>query len=318
VGFGATLTRSRGGAVRFAALVLVGLIALAGRSASDGAAALVIATAPAVLGVLGLGLWIAARHGATREHAAAAAELQALRTAAQLAGTGEWRWDLRSQRITYGRGCAAMLGYAEGDIDSALSAWGKLAHPEDLPRVRAAVDAMVEGRADGYEERVRLRAADGSWRAIVDRGKVVARDRDGRPTLAIGVHVDATADIATLGTTCIVVDDDATVRTTIESAARRVGIAVLGFADADTAWKAIAARGEPRAIVTDLELPGMSGLELAARVRAAGMRCPVLLVSGALPPEGVESDDVTGVLAKPFSLAELTTRLGELVPRSKA
>jgi CheY-like chemotaxis protein/PAS domain-containing protein len=322
---GSALARSRGGAILFAALVLVALGGLAVRSSTGSAAALVVATSTGVLGVLGLCLWVAARQGTTREHDIAARELQTLRTAAELAGIGEWRWDLRTQRITYGRGCAKMLGYADGEIHSTLSAWGKLAHPDDLPRMRAAVDDLVEGRIAEYEQRVRLRAKDGSWRTIVDRGRIVARDRNGRPTLAIGVHVDAGASIAAtervqhpLANTCVVVDDDEDVRTVVAAAARRAGLQVVTFADAQSAWRAIDDGGAPLAIVTDFDMPGMSGMQLAERVRAAGMQCPVLLVSGGLPAELQLGDAVTGVLAKPFTLAEIAARLCDLIGPSRS
>jgi CheY-like chemotaxis protein len=309
---GSALTRSRGGAILFAALLLAALVLLAMQS-SSGSAALVVGGSLGGLGVVGLGLWVAGRHERTREHAAMEEQLQTLRTASDLAGIGEWRWDLRTQRIAYGRGCTRMLGYDDGEIASTLSAWGKLAHPDDLPSVRASVDDLVEGRCDRYEHRVRLRAKDGTWRTIIDRGVVITRDRRGRPALAIGVHVVADA-VESLESTCVVVDDDPDMRAIMEIAARRAGLDVIGFPDGDAAWRAIARGGAPKAIVTDFEMPGLSGLELADRVRAAGLRCPVLLVSGRLPTESELGAAVTGVLAKPTSLAELSARIAALVP----
>ena len=93
---GSALTRSRGGAILFATLVLVALAGLAVRASTGSAAALLVATSTGVLGVFGLGLWVRARTERTREQAAIDRELQTLRTAADLAGIGEWRWDLRT------------------------------------------------------------------------------------------------------------------------------------------------------------------------------------------------------------------------------
>lgn len=309
---GSALTRSRGGAILFAGLLFAALVLLAMRSSPSGAV-LVVGGSLGGLGVVGLGLWFAARHERTREQALMEQQLQTLRAASELAGIGEWRWDLRTQRIAYGPGCTRMLGYDDGEIASTLAAWGKLAHPDDLAGVRAAVDELVEGRSDRYEARVRLRAKDGSWRTVVDRGVVIARDRKGRPTLAIGVHFAVDAVEPSFSSACVVVDDDPDMRAVMEIAARRAGVDVVGFPDADAAWRAIARAGAPLAIVTDLEMPGTSGLELAARVRAAGLHCPVLLVSGRLPAEPELGDAVTGVLAKPTSLAELSARIAALV-----
>ncbi|HET6585814.1 MAG TPA: PAS domain-containing protein [Nannocystaceae bacterium] len=311
--FGWVLGRSRGGAIVFAALLLLALLALALRSSAALPFAPVIASAATVLaGALAISWWVVARRSTARVEPGTAQELETLRHAIAIAGIGEWRWDLRTQKIAYGRGCASMLGYPDGDVDSTLSAWGKLAHPDDLPRVRALVDDLVEGRIDHYEQRVRLRAADGSWRTIVDRGRVVARDPAGRPMLAIGVHVDPAGMVAPvqgLRGTCLVIDDDATVRTIVETAARRLGLPVLGFADAESAWRAMLDGGAPRAIVTDFDMPGMNGLQLAECVRAAGFSVPVVLMSGRLPADATCCDAIVAVLGKPFTVTELTSAI---------
>lgn len=245
-----------------------------------------------------------------------ALELERLRHAIELAAVGTWQWDLKNARIDYSPGCATMLGYAEGEIDSTLSAWGKLVHPEDLAAVRARVDAMIDGQVDEYEARVRLRGADGSWRTMIDRGRITARDASGKPLRAVGVHVDASprapvkaAAVVTRGR-WLVVDDDESVRTVIETAARRAGLAVVGFADGRAAWQAICESGAPAGIVTDLEMPGMSGVQLAERVRAAGHACPVLLVSGA-PLDPGQLRAIDGTLAKPFTLSQLQAWLAQ-------
>lgn len=101
---------------------------------------------------------------------------------------GVWDYDLQTSSISYDERCARMLGYEAGAVASHLGAWGKLVHPEDLPRVRAALDAFIAGTSGGYQVHVRLRGADGRWRTILDRATVAQRDEQGRPTRLIGVH----------------------------------------------------------------------------------------------------------------------------------
>jgi CheY-like chemotaxis protein len=214
-----------------------------------------------------------------------------------------------------------MLGYGPGQIESSLSAWGKLVHPDDLGEARRAVDALLEGKAPGYEARVRLRAADGTWRTILDRGRITARDADGRPTSAVGIHLDVTvhphtpaqspgisATPSTRGR-WVIIDDDDGVRGVIEAAARRAGLETTSFSDPRSAWSAIA-RGAPIGIITDFDMPGMNGIQLAERVRAAGLGCPVLLVSGSDSPSLSECRTVDGLLKKPFTVASLQAWLG--------
>ncbi len=74
------------------------------------------------------------------------------------------------------------------------------------------------------------------------------------------------------------------------------------------------------ALVLDLMLPKLNGVELLTRLRAAGVRTPVLVLTA---QEGVESvlrllergaDDY---MSKPFDLRELRARLGALIRRSQ-
>lgn len=76
------------------------------------------------------------------------------------------------------------------------------------------------------------------------------------------------------------VEDSATTRAQLEKALRGVGEEVRSFADAEQALLALAER-PPRLLVTDVMLPGMSGLELlrAVRSRHRRLELPVIVVS---------------------------------------
>jgi len=81
-----------------------------------------------------------------------------------------------------------------------------------------------------------------------------------------------------------------------------------------------AATGRYDAIILDLMLPGMDGLDVCRRLRDAGSDTPILMLTArdTLPDklEGFESgaDDY---LVKPFALAELEARLVALVRRAR-
>ena len=231
--------------------------------------------------------------------------------ALELAGIGSWHWDLTTARVVYDSRCSTMLGYADGEIESALSAWGKLVHPDDLGAARRAMDDLLEGRAARYEARVRLRDADGAWRVVLDRGRVTAFGPDGRPTRAQGIHIDVTpaalAPVATSATAgrWVIVDDDDAVRAVLEIAVRRQGLETASFADPQQAWAAISSGGAPLGIITDYDMPTMNGVQLAERVRLGGMNCPVLMVSGSESPALGECRAIDGLLEKPFTAAAL-------------
>ena len=85
-----------------------------------------------------------------------------------------------------------MLGYERGDLHEEVLTWQNLLHPQDCPRVLAALNDHVEGRVPVYESEHRILHRDGSYVWVLDRGKVMARDADGRALRAVGVVSDIT------------------------------------------------------------------------------------------------------------------------------
>src|SRR5690242_19740353 len=103
----------------------------------------------------------------------------------------------------------------------------------------------------------------------------------------------------------------------------QAGLALAGFAtdwvrDGAAAEAALRA-GTPDAVVLDLGLPRLGGLELLRRMRAARNRTPVVVVTARDAVEdrirGLDSgaDDY---VVKPFDLQELAARLRALIRRS--
>ncbi len=105
---------------------------------------------------------------------------------------GIWDWNIQSGSIEINRRWAEMLGYAPEEIDRSIHTWSDLVHPDDLPGVQKALDAHLAGSTPLYETEHRVRAKNGSWVWILDRGKVVARDEQGGPLRAAGTHTDIT------------------------------------------------------------------------------------------------------------------------------
>lgn len=93
----------------------------------------------------------------------------------------------------------------------------------------------------------------------------------------------------------LVVEDDYLVRLTVCHYLQGMGWQVEEVDSGDAALKALAAAAENiAAVLTDLRLPDMSGVELAVRVRSD---CPVIFMSGTL----VDPEFLPGpVLRKPF------------------
>ena len=114
-----------------------------------------------------------------------------------------------------------------------------------------------------------------------------------------------------------IVDDDAAIRTALGRALRMENYDVELFEDGLSALKSVQLRA-PDAIVLDLQLPDIDGLEVCRRIRRAGDATPILMLTARdAVNDRVEGLDVGAddYLVKPFDLAELLARLRALLRR---
>jgi two-component system response regulator MprA len=116
----------------------------------------------------------------------------------------------------------------------------------------------------------------------------------------------------------LVVDDEPAVLVALERALRLERYEVALARDGGEALEALAA-GSPDAIVLDVAMPGVDGLEVCRRLRATGDRTPVLMLTA----RDAIDDRVAGLdagaddyLVKPFALRELQARLRALLRRA--
>jgi signal transduction histidine kinase len=124
------------------------------------------------------------------------ASLALVQAAIREAGTYVWEWDLRTDVLGDIDEGALMLGYAPDALGHTQADWDRLIHPEDAAPAEAAYQAHARGEVDLYQCRYRAKAADGSWRWIEERGRVVERDAQGQPVRMLGTQTDATLLLA--------------------------------------------------------------------------------------------------------------------------
>ena len=115
----------------------------------------------------------------------------------------------------------------------------------------------------------------------------------------------------------LLVEDDAAMQAAMQRALERRGFQVSTCGDGARAldrWRAAV----PGAVVLDLSLPGLDGLQVLAQARAEGLDAPVIILTA----RGTVGDRILGLntgaddyLPKPFDLDELEARLRALVRR---
>jgi two-component system response regulator MprA len=119
----------------------------------------------------------------------------------------------------------------------------------------------------------------------------------------------------------LVVDDEPAVRESLRRALSLEGYDVELAADGAEALDAVAGHADPDAILLDVLMPRVDGLEVARRLRAKGMRTPILMLTA----RDEVQDRVAGLdagaddyVVKPFALEELLARVRALLRRTDA
>src|SRR6185312_9183962 len=126
-----------------------------------------------------------------------AASQRRLEAALESAQGGMWDLDLTQRAARRTESYFRMLGDDPHDEPVGMRAWRARVHPDDLQRVESTARAVIEGRRPFYEAEYRYRHADGSWRWLLDRGRVTDRDTSGKATHMVGFVVDITDRVRT-------------------------------------------------------------------------------------------------------------------------
>jgi len=105
---------------------------------------------------------------------------------------GMWDWDMRTGATVYDERWANILGYSQDEVGKQNSFFERHTHPEDLRRVYEDIDRHARGEIPYLDQEIRMRHKDGTWRWVLDRGRIVERAQDGTPVRMVGTHVDIT------------------------------------------------------------------------------------------------------------------------------
>lgn len=127
-----------------------------------------------------------------QEEAAASLRTSEERLALALDATSDGIYDVDfAMGVTqYSPRYATMLGYEPEELVPSQETWEGLLHPEDREEALRRLDECVGGAVDGFEMEFRLRTKSGDWRWILSRGRIVARDTDGKALRLVGTHRD--------------------------------------------------------------------------------------------------------------------------------
>jgi CheY-like chemotaxis protein len=116
--------------------------------------------------------------------------------------------------------------------------------------------------------------------------------------------------IPSCNATILVVDDDAAVREATVAMLRRFGYTVLEDCDAERALDRLSQGVAVSMVLSDIVMPGMSGLDLAKAVRRLRPSLPFVFISGYTDPGNVAAElGPLRLIRKPFRSAELISQI---------
>jgi FixJ family two-component response regulator len=121
--------------------------------------------------------------------------------------------------------------------------------------------------------------------------------------------------------TVFVIDDDVEVRTSIQGLLKSAGLRSESFATAEEFLCSEAPPEGPSCLVLDVSLPGVDGLELQRKLADAGVRIPIVFITGhgdiPMTVKAIKSGAVE-FLTKPFVDQELLDAIEQAFDRDRA
>jgi CheY-like chemotaxis protein/anti-sigma regulatory factor (Ser/Thr protein kinase) len=164
--------------------------------------------------------------------------------------------------------------------------------------------SIVQGILTRHAAEIEVTSQEGAGTTITILMPVSAEEA---PPVAPAAPTVKPARSKTMQTAVLLVDDDERVRSVIHDMLEISGMDVVSVDGGEEALAALKSR-KFDVVVTDLSMPGMSGIELAARVKKQNPTLPVVLMSGRATEqedEDIRKARINHVLQKPFEIASL-------------
>jgi PAS domain S-box-containing protein len=108
-------------------------------------------------------------------------------------GVGLWDWQVQTGAVVFNERWAEIVGYRLKELRPlSIQTWLNLCHPDDLKQSEELLNKHFAGETDYYEYEARMRHRNGEWVWVLDRGKVVKWNTNGKPLRMTGTHLDIT------------------------------------------------------------------------------------------------------------------------------
>lgn len=113
-----------------------------------------------------------------------------LKLALQGAELGLWEWGEQKRKTLFNSSWAKKFGYDPEELEEKLADWKMLVHPDDLEEVERQFEDHLAGKSEFYEAEYRFRTKEGNYRWVLDKGKPIDKDENGRIKKVAGTYLD--------------------------------------------------------------------------------------------------------------------------------
>lgn len=110
------------------------------------------------------------------------------RLAMEAATDGVWDWNVSEGRVEYNPAWRKILDL--GDVGNKIETWTARIHPDEKEAVLESLQPCLKGLSEYWSREHRLQTANGEWKWVLGRGRVVLRDAHKCPLRMIGTMTD--------------------------------------------------------------------------------------------------------------------------------
>ncbi|MBB1486241.1 response regulator [Oceanospirillum sediminis] len=104
---------------------------------------------------------------------------------------GMWDWKVQTGQVIFNERWANIIGYTLAELEPvSIDTWMQFAHPDDLEESGRLLEAHWQGESESYCFEARMKHKTGHWVWVLDTGRVVEWEADGKPRRMIGTHLD--------------------------------------------------------------------------------------------------------------------------------
>ena len=120
-------------------------------------------------------------------------ELTKWQQAVDISDIGVWEFDAKLNKVYFSESSKRIIGF-ENDITfgSNIDDWNNRVHKDDKEKYFKDYQDHINGVKPLYINEHRIKCKDGSYKWILDKGKIIKWDKKGKPIRFIGTHVDIT------------------------------------------------------------------------------------------------------------------------------